>query len=191
MNFQSFFFYNRSYTPIPIVITIIYFSNIQKPFFLLGLILILVGEIIRLHAVSYAGGKTRTRNVGASSLCTSGPYSRTRNPLYIGNMIIYFGVVFFSGGPLILELTLIVLIFFSIQYSFIISLEEKKLIELFKNEYINYQKNVPAIIPRLHPWKSSDNRIPYTIRQTIKIEKRTLQNIFLIVSCIISKSLFF
>ena len=191
MNIRSFFFYNRSYTPIPIVLIIIYFSNIQKTFFILGFILMLIGEIIRFHAVSYAGGKTRTRNVGASSLCTAGPYSITRNPLYIGNMIIYFGVVFFSGGPLILELFFTVVIFFSIQYYFIISLEEKKLIELFKNEYVNYQKNVPAIIPRLHPWKNSDNRTPYTIIQTIKIEKRTLQNIFLIISCIVAKSIFF
>ena len=39
----------------------------------------LLGEIIRFNAVRHAGGRTRTTNVGAKSLCTSGPYSRTRN----------------------------------------------------------------------------------------------------------------
>tara|TARA_Y100000588_G_C14149882_1_gene880091 strand:- start:852 stop:1427 length:576 start_codon:yes stop_codon:yes gene_type:complete len=190
MNLKSFFFSYRSYTPIPIVITLLYFSDIDIIFLPPGFILILFGEAVRLYAVSYAGGKTRTRNVGASSLCTAGPYSRTRNPLYIGNMLIYFGVVLFSGGSLMWELLLIVIIFFSFQYYFIITLEEKKLFELFGDDYVVYQGHVPAIIPRITPWENHDKREPYSLMQTIKIEKRTLQNIILIIICIVGKSVF-
>ena len=43
----------------------------------------------------------------------------------------YLGVVFFSGGPLMWQFLFIVLVFFSIQYYFIIQLEEKKLLELY------------------------------------------------------------
>ena len=115
---KSFFFVYRSYTPVPIVMALLYFSDIKILYFSIGLILIFLGEILRIYAVSYAGGKTRTRNVGASTLCTAGPYSRTRNPLYIGNVIIYLGVVFFSGGPLMWQFLFIVLVFFCIQYYF-------------------------------------------------------------------------
>ena len=187
---KSFFFINRSYTPIPIVIALLYFSNIKILYFSIGLILIFLGEILRVYAVSYAGGKTRTRNVGASELCTAGPYSRTRNPLYIANVIIYLGVVFFSGGPLMWQFLFIVLVFFSIQYYFIIQLEEKKLLELFKDKYVNYQKYVPALIPRITPWKGGVKIAPKSLLHTLKIEKRTLQNIALVIIFIIAKSIF-
>ena len=186
---KSFFFINRSYTPIPIVIALLYFSSIKILYFSIGLILIFFGEILRIYAVSYAGGKTRTRNVGASALCTAGPYSRTRNPLYIGNVIIYLGVVFFSGGPLMWQFLFIVLVFFCIQYFFIIQLEERKLLELFKDKYVNYQNHVPALIPRITPWAGRVKIAPHSFSQTLKIEKRTLQNIALIITCIIVKSI--
>ncbi len=70
MDIRQFFFKYRSYTPIPIAILIIYFASEQKPYYLLGLLMLLFGESIRIWAVSYAGGKTRTRNVGAPELCT-------------------------------------------------------------------------------------------------------------------------
>ena len=168
---------------------LLYFSNIKILYFSIGLILIFSGEILRIYAVSYAGGKTRTRNVGASVLCTAGPYSRTRNPLYIGNVIIYLGVVFFSGGPLMWQFLFIVLVFFSIQYYSIIQLEEKKLLELFEDKYVNYQKYVPALIPRITPWIGAVKIAPRSLLQTLKIEKRTLQNIALIITFIIVKSI--
>ncbi len=168
---------------------LLYFSDIKILYFSIGLILIFLGEILRIYAVSYAGGKTRTRNVGASTLCTAGPYSRTRNPLYIGNVIIYLGVVFFSGGPLMWQFLFIVLVFFCIQYYFIIQLEEKKLLELFKDKYVNYQNNVPALVPRITPWTGGVKIAPHTLSQTLKIEKRTLQNIALIIIFIIVKSI--
>ena len=189
-NLESFFFIYRSYTPIPIVIALFYFSSIKILYFSIGLILIFLGEILRVYAVSYAGGKTRTRNVGASALCTAGPYSRTRNPLYIGNVIIYLGVVFFSGGPLMGQFLFIVLVFFSTQYYFIIQLEEKKLLELFKDKYVNYQKYVPALIPRITPWKGGVKIAPKSLLHTLKIEKRTPQNIALVIIFIIAKSIF-
>ena len=78
-------------------------------------------------------------------------------------MLIYIGIVFFSGGSLMWEFLLIVIVFFSIQYYFIIQLEEKKLLELFQDEYVNYQKNglstaaagPPDIWPEPQPFAGS------------------------------------
>ena len=127
MDSRQFFFKNRSYTPIPIVLLVIYYSQPSKPYIIIGLALIVAGELIRISAVRYAGGATRTRNVGAPYLCTSGPYSLTRNPLYCGNVIIYIGTVFFAGGIWMWHILPLVAIFFIFQYHLIISLEEETL----------------------------------------------------------------
>ena len=116
MDLRSFLFKKRSYTPIPIVLVILYFSQLSYPFWVYGATFIVFGELIRLNAVRYAGGRTRTTKVGANSLCTSGPYSRTRNPLYIGNVFIYSGVVLLSGGIYMFQLLAVVVFYFIFQY---------------------------------------------------------------------------
>tara|TARA_B100000029_G_scaffold803_1_gene970 strand:+ start:169 stop:756 length:588 start_codon:yes stop_codon:yes gene_type:complete len=188
MSIKKNFFSYRSFTPIPIVLLVLYNSNPELKNFLIGIIVLLLGETIRIISVSYAGGITRTRSVGAPSICSSGPYAYTRNPLYIGNMLIYSGVVIIAGGENILLTLLIVLLFFIIQYSMIISLEEETLEKLFPEEYSIYKKNVPRIIPRISPWKNSDMRTKSSFLKTVKTEKRTLQNIFFIVFLILTKS---
>jgi protein-S-isoprenylcysteine O-methyltransferase Ste14 len=154
---------------------------------LIGFILITIGESLRIWAVSFAGGATRTTKVGAPSLCTSGPYSYTRNPLYIGNMIIYSGVVFIAGSLNILFTLIITWGFFTIQYYLIINLEQNTLIDIFGNEYEKYINNVPKLFPRLRSWKNKDKYRPMKFSKTIKTEKRTLQNIILLILIIFIK----
>jgi len=190
MDLRSFLFKKRSYTPIPIVLAILYFSQLSYPFWVYGVTFIVFGELIRLSAVRYAGGRTRTTNVGANSLCTSGPYSRTRNPLYIGNVFIYSGVVLLSGGIYMFQLLGVVIFYFIFQYSMIISLEEEKLSTVFGQDYSKYKRNVPRIIPLIIPWDSKSKLKPIPILKTLKTEKRTLQNIFLLVFIIIFKPYF-
>ena len=190
MDLRSFLFKKRSYTPVPIVVAILYFSQLKYPFWVYGAAFIVFGELIRLSAVRYAGGRTRTTKVGANSLCTSGPYSRTRNPLYIGNVFIYSGVVLLSGGIYMFQLLTVVIFYFIFQYSMIISLEEEKLSTVFGKDYSKYKNNVPRIIPLIIPWDSKSKLKPAPILKTLKTEKRTLQNIFLLVFIIIFKSYF-
>ena len=177
MDIRNFFFTFRSYTPIPIGAMIIYFARPENTYFSGGITLLLTGELIRMWAVSYAGGETRTRNVGATTLCTSGPYAFVRNPLYAGNMLMYLGIVFIAEAASVLLMAATTFSFFLIQYSLIISLEEEKLDELFGQEYSLYKENVPAIFPRISRWDGSKNRKPAKIINIIKTEKRTLQNV--------------
>ena len=190
MDLRSFLFKKRSYTPIPLVLAILYFSQLTFPFWAYGGTFIMLGELIRLSAIRYAGGRTRTTKVGANSLCTSGPYSRTRNPLYIGNVFIYSGVVLLSGGIYMFQLLAVVIFYFIFQYSMIISLEEEKLSTVFGQDYSKYKDNVPRVIPLIIAWDSKSKLKPATILKTLKTEKRTLQNIFLLVFIIISKTYF-
>ena len=188
MNIRNFLFSNRSYTPVPIAFVIIYLSNPSIRYSIYGIPLILIGELIRINAVSYAGGITRTMNVGAPSLCTSGPYSRTRNPLYLGNMIIYLGIVLVAGGEYVFILEGIVFLYFTFQYIMIISLEEETLKKLVGDEYISYMTNVPRLFPKVTRWTGGLNvHKPSDLYKTIKTEKRTLQNIILILSILVIK----
>lgn len=84
--------------------------------------------------------------MGAPYLVTSGPYAYVRNPLYFGNVVIYLGVATIGGEQLywLLPLTLI---YFTIQYKLIISLEEDTLVELFGEQYITYRQSVPSLFP--------------------------------------------
>ena len=180
MDIRNLFFKSRSFTPIPILLMMLYFARPNSPYFLLGIVLITIGEMIRLRSVSFAGGETRTMNVGASSICKSGPYSIVRNPLYIGNVMIYVGFAFVAGSVYVVTISLITLVYFLIQYSLIISLEEEALEEKFGDEYITYKKLVPSILPRINNKFRNYDTIPCSLAKTIKTEKRTLQNIFLV-----------
>ncbi len=181
MDLRNFFFSHRSYTPIPLALLIIYNADPIWHLVPIGAFLILVGEWIRLNAVRYAGGATRTMKVGAPSLCTSGPYAYVRNPLYVGNMIIYTGIAFLAGGDALWLMLVLTWLFFGLQYGLIVNLEEETLDKLFGDDYATYREFVPALIPRFSPWKGRDDREPASWRKTFRTEKRTLQNILLIL----------
>ena len=190
MDIRNFFFKNRSYTPIPLAVLIIYFSQPVLPYVLYGLICLGIGEYIRFWAVRYAGGITRTTNVGAPALCSSGPFAYIRNPLYTGNFFIFSGVVLIAGAPNIWAMLAVTWIFFLTQYSLIIYLEEETLVSLFGAEYETYRQHVPRLLPRFSSWTSDDKRRPMTFMKTLKTEKRTLQNIVLILLLVIIRQQF-
>lgn len=181
MDIRQFFFQFRSFTPIPIALLIIYFAQPDILLIIPGAALMLIGELIRIWAVSHAGGATRTRDVGAPFLCTSGPYSRVRNPLYIGNLMIFSGIVLIAGSPNLPIMLGATITFFIIQYSLIVSLEEETLIELFGEPYDTYRKNVRALLPRITAWKDAEPRYPIPLGETLITEKRTLQSLILIL----------
>jgi hypothetical protein len=93
----------------------------------------------------------------------------------------YVGIVLIAGTPNEFFAVTVTAAFFLVQYSLIVSLEEETLDKLFGEEYSEYKQNVPPIFPRLKPWKKGKKRKPATIVQTLKIEKRTLQNVFLVL----------
>ena len=132
----------RSFTPLPLVAILLFVARPTPISMAVGIVLVLVGETIRLWAVAHAGGATRTRAVGAPYLVTSGPYAYVRNPLYLGNVTIYIGVATI-GGQFLTWLLPLTFIYFSIQYKLIISLEEDTLVELFGQKYLSYREKVP------------------------------------------------
>jgi len=181
VDIRNLLFKYRSYTPIPLGLIIVYFSHPGNAYLILGIPLLLMGEAIRIWAVSYAGGQTRTRRVGAPALCSSGPFAFVRNPLYLGNMLMYSGIVLIAGSANLWLMVATTFLFFLIQYSLIISLEEETLARLFGEEYEEYKNNVPGFFPRISRWETREGREPSNLLKTLKTEKRTLQNVVLIL----------
>lgn len=191
MNIKQFFFSNRSYTPIPLALFIVYLSVPSWPLLGFGFLLIIAGESLRFNSVRYAGGATRTMKVGAPSLCTTGPYAYLRNPLYVANMTVYTGIALIAGAENIWIPLIATWGFFLIQYALIVSLEEKALTNLFGEDYLTYKKNVPSLFPRFTPWVKDDLYAPQTFGKTLKTEKRTLQNLLFVLAIISVKYWFF
>lgn len=190
MDIRQFFFKYRSYTPIPLVLILLYFSNPFVPAIYWGILLLLIGESIRIWAVRYAGGRTRTRKVGAPRLVTDGPFAYVRNPLYLGNILIYVGIVLIGGGNNMWWLLLISIIFFMFQYSLIVSLEQEILTKKFGDNYLEYCDNVPALFPKISPWPDRGNQKPKSFGKVLKPERSTLLNIITILLLIFLRSKF-
>lgn len=78
-------------------------------------------------------------------LARSGPYAHTRNPLYIGTLLVAAGLVVASRN---LWLGILFAAVFAFVYLPVIQLEEQHLRQLFA-DYADYAAAVPALLPRL------------------------------------------
>ncbi len=184
-NISNIFFKYRSYTPIPFLLLMVIFAEPSIMSMIIGFAIAISGELMRFWGVSWAGSETRTTGgVGGTYLVISGPFAFVRNPLYVGNILLYTGIGIMSWS-LFPYLQIVAILFFAVQYHFIVLEEEKFLKEKFGEAYKNYFKNVPRFIPRFTPYKDSTlEQPPYNPKAGVKSEKRTLQA-FTLVSLII------
>ncbi|MBL1212345.1 MAG: isoprenylcysteine carboxylmethyltransferase family protein [Ignavibacteriae bacterium] len=166
----------RSYSPIPFVILMLVFQNADVQSLLIGFAITLTGELIRLWGVSYAGSETRTTGaVGGTYLIISGPFAYVKNPLYLGNILMYFGFGIMSMA-LFPYLQIFALFFFYFQYHVIIKREEGYLREQFGEEYSKYYKAVPKLIPTIFPYRNKNLEQPaFDLKAGLRSERRTLQ----------------
>ncbi len=104
-----------------------------------GLPIALCGLALRAWA---AGCLAKNRQ-----LATGGPYAYTRNPLYIGTLLVAAGLVVASRNVFLGVLFAAV---FLLVYMPVIQLEEQHLRQLFP-DYAAYAAAVPALFPRLTP----------------------------------------
>ena len=175
----NFFFKTRSFTPIPFVLALIYFGKPTLLTAAIGIIFTVLGELIRIWTVGYAGGSTRATTLGAArDLVTTGPYSHVRNPLYLGNLLISFGICIIAN---VFWLTPILVIGYLAQYLPIIAVEETYLLESCGNVYAIYQEQVPRFFPQFHPYQSPSTH-DFSLTRAFKSEKRTLTAIVIIIA---------
>jgi protein-S-isoprenylcysteine O-methyltransferase Ste14 len=186
MDFRLRLFRYRSYTPIPFLIVMLIFAAPTISSLVIGFCIVVTGEALRLWGVAIAGSETRTTGaVGGTYLITSGPFGYIRNPLYVGNMLMYFGVGIMSYA-LFPWLPLIALVYFLFQYSLIVSSEEEYLLKTFKQDFAKYCEAVPRFFPTGTRFSGATHTQPeIDWKRGLVSEKRTMQAITLITVCLV------
>ncbi len=143
------------YLPPPLFYVIIFFMSIysQKAFplptmfletsvaFMVGVLFVMMGLIIAIPALIkfFQTKNTLITIKPANSLQTSGIYSVSRNPMYLGLLILYTGIAFLQNN---LWALLFIPIVLWVVTKFIIVKEEKYLGRNFGSEYTAYCKKV-------------------------------------------------
>ncbi len=181
-NFATSIFKYRSYTPLPFLLLMVIFQQATITSILIGFAIALTGEFFRLWGVSHAGSETRTTDgVGGTFLVVSGAFAYVRNPLYVGNMLMYLGIGIMSWA-LFPYLQIIALVFFFWQYSVIIKEEEGFLRSKYGKSYEDYCAAVPKLIPRFKKYKNPGLEQPeYQLRKGLRSERRTFQAFGMII----------
>lgn len=177
----------RSYTPIPLVIIAFLGSNPTFCKIIFGSVIALIGEIIRIWSMGYLGGSSRTRTVGGEFLVMSGPYAYTRNPLYLGNLLLSVGLLicFWAFMPYLIS---ILLLLFFIQYYAIIRVEEEFLEKKFSEAYLSYKNRVPAFFPRLKRYRGQGPK--FHLLRALKSERPTFQTVGILCLLLLLRCLF-
>jgi len=157
-------------------------SLAQSRFYVYGCLFVsLIGLSIRIYTVGYTPDRTSGRNTKqhvADSLNTTGIYSVVRNPLYLGNFLLWFGV-----GLLCHHIWFIIIfcLTFMLFYERIIYSEEQFLQNKFGDIYIKWSEKTPAIIPGFRNFKK--NIIKFSWRKVLRKEKNGFAAIFLVFGC--------
>jgi protein-S-isoprenylcysteine O-methyltransferase Ste14 len=112
-----------------------------------GALFVVVGEAIRFWA---AGHLLKT-----AELVTSGPYRFTRNPLYLGRLLIFTGLAIMAALPYGLNWIALAIgyaVFFGYYLPRKERVEPARLAEVHGAAYEQYRRAVPALFPTFRPY---------------------------------------
>ncbi len=118
------------------------------PWIVAGSVFILAGLGIR----AAASGHIRKN----AELATTGPYAYTRNPLYLGSILIALGFVLAARN---IWIALAAILMFLIIYVPVIRAEESYLRSVFPG-YDRYASQVPRFLPRFSPYRAGSTVAP-------------------------------
>lgn len=110
-----------------------------------GLVLIAIAVVGRAWCSLYIGGRK------ADELVTTGPYSVTRNPLYMFSFLGALGVGFQSGS---IVLGLVFLLASAAIFLPLILREESFLAHAMPRAFTEYRRATPRLWPRLNLWRT-------------------------------------
>jgi protein-S-isoprenylcysteine O-methyltransferase Ste14 len=120
----------------------------------LGILVALTGQVFRALVIGYVyvirGGKNR--RVYAEDLVTEGFFAHSRNPLYLGNLLVLLGLFLIHGNPWVFAIGVP---FFLLGYAAIVAAEEAYLRDKFGDAYGSYVHDVPRWFPRLRGLRRS------------------------------------
>jgi protein-S-isoprenylcysteine O-methyltransferase Ste14 len=113
-----------------------------------GMILIMMGEVIRI----WAAGHLQKNEF----LTVTGPYAYVKNPLYIGTILITAGFCIFADNIYMLAAATFAFCFHYIPYKK--KVEGDRLKKIFGSQYVDYDEKVPEYVPRRTPYSNEKAR---------------------------------
>lgn len=118
----------------------------------IGSVVVCVGVLIR----AWASGHIRK----AKTLAVSGPYGFTRNPLYLGSLILGLG---FTAAAGVWWLAILFCILFLGIYLPVMRVEIGDMRRIFGEEFDEYERNVPLLIPRFTVWRNTGEKFDFQL----------------------------
>ena len=180
-------FRHRTAIPVPLAIAVLGLRIGEAPrsnlLIGLGIGLTAIGEALRLWAVHHIGAVSRTRSERLGPLIASGPFARVRNPLYLGNIVLWAG---FAVAARLVWLAPLVVLLLAVEYHAIVRWEEQLLEKRLGDDYRTYTARVPRWWPRLnravrgdrgenpHDANSTLSAVAFSWRDTLFSERGTL-----------------
>jgi protein-S-isoprenylcysteine O-methyltransferase Ste14 len=174
----NWLFKRRSWIPlllfIPAILVIWFDRNewisFHNPYWSSACLLVsFIGLGVRIWAIGHTPKGTSGRNTKqgqiAEKLNTTGVYSLVRHPLYLGNFLMWLGVILYAGHTTLLVFTVA---FFWIYYERIIFAEEAFIRRKFGEEFIRWSSATPAFCPACKGFQKAD--LPFSLKNVLKRE---------------------
>ena len=177
---RAFLFKWRGGLVAPVALAFLVLAQPTSASLMAGALLALLGEGIRLWAIGYTGEPTRSQELDAPRLVTTGPYGLVRNPLYLGNLLNGMAVATASVGGLeptrAAGLWLGAATFLLFVYHNIIALEQEFLSEEFGEDYALYCQTVPSLVPTGQQSRTVDKirQGDFSLGRALQFERMTL-----------------
>jgi isoprenylcysteine carboxyl methyltransferase (ICMT) family protein YpbQ len=128
---------------------------------IVGVWISLEGIAIRSYTIGTTPKGTSGRNTQkqvAETLNTKGIYSIVRHPLYVGNYLMWAGLLLFAGN---LAYFLVASLLYWLYYERIMYAEERFLEKTFGQSFIDCSMKVPAFIPAFSKFEKGEMRFSF------------------------------
>ena len=159
-----------------LVAAMLYFARPSRYGVLVGLVFVIIGESVRFWS---AGHLWKTRE-----LVTSGPYRYTRNPLYLGRLLIFSGLCVMARLPYGIHWAVLAvgwLIFFGYYLPRKERVEPARLREFHGESYERYRRAVPALFPTLRAYPQARPR-PWSVERMFRNREHWMVAALMVVS---------
>jgi len=173
----NWLFKYRSFLPValyPIATLVLIVDNSQhikiNPLYysIICLSVSLLGQLIRALVIGFTPKGTSGRNTSkqvAEVLNSKGIYSVVRHPLYLGNYLMWLGIILYVNN---VWFAIVCSLLFWVYYERIMFAEEQFLKGKFGESYTKWSLTAPPFFPKLKGWVNAD--LEFSFKNILKRE---------------------
>lgn len=172
----NFLFKTRNYLfPIFYLVLFLPFTRISKNYtkvFFIGLTIAILGQLVRMLTIGlvYIVRGGRNRRIYAEGLVTDGLFSHSRNPMYVGNILLIIGMSILSNS---LFAVLFMIPLFIFIYQAIVRAEENYLSNSYGTGFDIYCSQVNRWFPKLKGISATFKSNDFNLKKVVFKEYNT------------------